>query len=130
ITRPSSIAAVAQPETTIPTCSTLQLLSPIALPTCSDHFQPGSYVARPIVIPPMLTTSNLPFSNTRVSSGFSNRLRITSIMIAWAPHPYGRRLAIGWELLPLVVGLFQKLPIFPAQLRRIHQIRTVCQRLL
>src|SRR5204863_8253215 len=41
-TRPSSIAAVARPEITIPTCSTAQLFAPAARPTCSDHFHPGS----------------------------------------------------------------------------------------
>src|SRR5438105_9707294 len=42
--------------------------------TCCDHLQPGSYVARPIVIPPILISSNRPFSKVRTSSGFSNRL--------------------------------------------------------
>src|SRR5216684_466801 len=79
-TRPSSIAAVARPESTMPTCSTAQLFAPAARPTCADHFHPGSYVARPMVMWPSRTTSNLPFSNVRISSGFSNRFRITSSM--------------------------------------------------
>ena len=39
---PSSIAAIARPLTTSPTCSTRQEVSPVAAPTCSDHLQPGS----------------------------------------------------------------------------------------
>jgi len=38
---PLSIAAVARPETTMPTCSTEQLDAPAAGPTWSDHLQPG-----------------------------------------------------------------------------------------
>src|ERR1039457_3559855 len=52
---PSSIAAVAQPERTSPTCWTLQRDAPTPGPTCTDHFHPGSYVARPMVMPPMRT---------------------------------------------------------------------------
>ena len=33
--------AVAQPESTRPTCSTLQRVAPTDGPTCSDHFHPG-----------------------------------------------------------------------------------------
>src|SRR5215467_5258808 len=82
MTRPSSMAAVAQPDSTMPTCSTPQLLTPVACPTCTDHFHPGSYVARPMVMPPSLTTSNLPFSNVRTSSGVSKRFRITSNIVS------------------------------------------------
>ena len=40
---PLSIAAVARPERTMPTCSTRQLDAPVAGPTWSDHLlQPGS----------------------------------------------------------------------------------------
>src|ERR1700751_2076478 len=42
--------------------------------------QPGEYVARPMVIHAMWTSSNLPFSNWRSSSGCSNLLSITSSM--------------------------------------------------
>ena len=42
VTVPLSIAAVAHPETTMPTCSTKQLDAPVAGPTCNDHLQPGS----------------------------------------------------------------------------------------
>lgn len=75
---PSFIAAVARPDITIPICSTSQNAVPVKGPTCSDHFHPGSYVARPIVISPTLTISNFPFSKIRVSSGASNRFKITS----------------------------------------------------
>src|SRR5581483_2751961 len=74
----SSNATVARPETTIPTCSTGQRVAPRPGPTCSLHFQPGSYVARPIVMPPRCTSSNLPLSIVRISSGESKSLRITS----------------------------------------------------
>src|SRR2546430_1924237 len=37
-------------------------------------------------MPPMSSTSNLPFSNSRTSSGVSNRFRITS-SIAFPPVP-------------------------------------------
>jgi hypothetical protein len=37
--------------------------------TCSDHFQPGSSVSLPTVPPPIFTSSTVPFSNFRVSSG-------------------------------------------------------------
>ena len=63
----------------MPTCSTLQRACPTVGPTCSDHFQPGSYVARPMVIPPMRTSSNRPFTIFRTSSGWANRFRTTSI---------------------------------------------------
>src|SRR5215470_476841 len=41
-TRPSSSAAVAVPDTTSPTCATVQSLAPTVGPTCSDHRHPGS----------------------------------------------------------------------------------------
>src|SRR4029079_14878473 len=63
----------------MPRCSTSHMEVPVIAPTCSDHFQPGSYRARPIVIPPISTTSNDPLSNARVSSGASNRLISNSI---------------------------------------------------
>jgi hypothetical protein len=75
---PSSIAAVAQPESTMPTCSTLQGDAPTRGPTCTDHFHPGSYVARPMVMPPIRTSSNFPFSNVRTSSGSSKRFKTVS----------------------------------------------------
>ena len=37
----------------MPRCSTSHVAVPVIAPTCSDHFQPGSYRARPIVIPPI-----------------------------------------------------------------------------
>src|SRR5208282_677277 len=70
--------AVAQPESTSPTCSTLQRDAPTLGPTCTDHFHPGWYVARPMVMPPMRTSSNFPFSNVRTSSGSSKRFRTVS----------------------------------------------------
>src|SRR5580658_4249779 len=75
---PSSMAAVAQPVRTRPTCSTLQREAPTAGPTCLDHCQPGWYVARPMVMGPRWTSSNFPFSKVRISSGDSKRLRIIS----------------------------------------------------
>src|SRR5208282_2931909 len=75
---PSSIAAVAQPESTSPTCSTLQRDAPTLGPTCTDHFHPGWYVARPMVMPPMRTSSNFPFSKVRTSSGSSKRFNTVS----------------------------------------------------
>ena len=48
-----TIAAVARPDRTMPTCSTSQKSVPARGRTCSDHFHPGSYVARPMVSPPM-----------------------------------------------------------------------------
>src|SRR5258708_37591037 len=77
MTRPSSKATVPMPARPNPTCPTLQRVVPTAGPTCSLQRQPGSYVARPIVIPPRLTTSNVPLTRIRVSSGFSKRLRMT-----------------------------------------------------
>ena len=50
MTRPSSKATVAVPARTIPTCSTPQSFVPTVGATCTDHFQPGSYDARPMVI--------------------------------------------------------------------------------
>src|SRR5207248_5215369 len=41
---------------------------------------PGSYVARPIVRPPIVTSSNRPWVNWRTSSGASKRFRMTSSM--------------------------------------------------
>jgi hypothetical protein len=41
MTRPSSIAAVALPDTTIPTCSTWHMVARVAAPTSADHFHPG-----------------------------------------------------------------------------------------
>src|SRR5882724_10605332 len=75
------MGAVAHPEITIPICSTRQLFAPVAAPTWTDHFHPGSYEARPMVIPPNVTSSNLPFSNTRTSSGCVNLFRITSSIV-------------------------------------------------
>ena len=49
--------------------------------TCSDHLQPGSHVARPTVMPPISTTSKVPFSNSRRSS---NR-RMASSAITTVP---------------------------------------------
>src|SRR5579885_1580607 len=86
---PSSIAAVARPDTTIPICSTEQLFVPVAFPTCSDHFQPGSYVARPIVMPLRCISSNLPLGKVRTSSGFSKRFRITSYKLPPNPACHG-----------------------------------------
>src|SRR2546428_1486107 len=37
--------------------------------TCLDHLHPGSNLARPIVPPPIFTSSIFPFSNLRTSSG-------------------------------------------------------------
>ena len=65
----------------MPTCSTEQYASPRFGPTSTDHFHPGWYVARPIVIPPRPMVSNFPFSNSITSSGCSNRLRMTSILV-------------------------------------------------
>ena len=75
-------ATAAAPARTRPTCSTSHRTAPTDGPTSTDHFQPGAYVARPIVIPPTLTTSNRPRDISRTSSGSSNRLRITSAIIA------------------------------------------------
>src|SRR5579885_1987172 len=97
---PSFIAAVAAPEITTPTCSTWQLLAPVAPPACVDHFQPGSYVARPSVIPLMRTISNLPFSNVRISSGESNRFRITSSIASAPLPPFRAASVVRWMSLP------------------------------
>src|SRR5215831_11827443 len=78
ISLPSFIATIARPEITRPTCSTLQSATPAIGPTCSDHFQPGSYCALPTVRPPIFTTSNAPFSKMRVSSGVSKCFKTTS----------------------------------------------------
>src|SRR6266571_6765022 len=40
----------------------------VGLP-CLDHLHPGSNLARPIVPPPIFTSSIFPFSNLRTSSG-------------------------------------------------------------
>src|SRR3954447_8275226 len=80
MTLPSAMAAVARPAITMPTCSTWHIFSPVACPTCTDHFHPGSYEARPIVIPPIRTISNRPFSNSRTSSGLSNRFKTTPLI--------------------------------------------------
>src|SRR6185437_2154240 len=52
-----------------------------------------------MVIPPMVNSSKRPRVNSRTSSGFSNRLRMTSIGIAGAvmlwPQSPARRLASG-----------------------------------
>src|SRR4030095_7174827 len=77
---PSSNAAVAAPESTRPTCSTVQSGWRSVGPTCNDQRQPGSYVARPIVMPRTRTISNLPLSMVRISSGVSKRLRMISII--------------------------------------------------
>jgi hypothetical protein len=69
----------------MPTWETPQLFLPSARPTCSDHFQPGSYVALPMVMPPRWTSSNLPLSKLLTSSGWSKRLRMTSYMGASGP---------------------------------------------
>src|SRR4029453_18119629 len=82
----SPSAAVSPPETTSPTCATVQRLAPTVGPTGSDHRHPGSYVARPMLRPPICTTSNFPFSMTRVSSGKSNCRRITSVWDALISH--------------------------------------------
>src|SRR5271165_2029647 len=86
-----------------------------------------------MVMPPISTISNLPFSNTRVSSGPSNRFRITSIIIGspqlGAPPlspSFGDRVGANTPIL----NLAQKLAIFLAQLRTIQQIRSIRQRLL
>src|SRR5918996_1036905 len=81
----------ARPETTIPRCSTWQRSSGEE-PMCSLHFQPGSYVARPSVIPPTFTTSSRPSGNSRTSSGCSNRRRRNS-SIAIARSLYRDRVA-------------------------------------
>src|SRR4029450_2638763 len=39
-----------------------QRVAPTLGATCSLHFQPGSYVARPMVMPPRCTSSNCSFS--------------------------------------------------------------------
>src|SRR5262245_39913866 len=70
-----------RPDITSPTCSTWHSFAPVAAPTCSDHFQPGSYVARPIVILPIWTSSNFPLSNLRTSSGFSKRFKMVEFMV-------------------------------------------------
>src|SRR5438067_4845386 len=48
--------------------------------TLVDHFQPGSNVARAAEEPANCTTSTLPCSNERVSSGLSNDLLAKSPM--------------------------------------------------
>src|SRR5579872_6754554 len=96
ITLPPSIAAVARPESTIPTCSTSQLFLPRAWPTWTDHFHPGEYVARPIVIPPMWINSNLPLSKFRTSSGRSKCFRITSSMFV---PPSGQRSCYPYRII-------------------------------
>ena len=40
-TADASLYAAAQPDTTMPTCSTMQDGWPSAAPTCTDHFHPG-----------------------------------------------------------------------------------------
>lgn len=43
-------------------------------------------VARPIVMPPMRTISNFPFSNVRISSGSSKRFRTVSSIAIFSQH--------------------------------------------
>ena len=51
---------------------------------CSDHFQPGSNVARPNVTPPTVAISILPLGKVRVSSG--------EFKLFFLPSPGGREL--------------------------------------
>src|SRR5215212_4053045 len=71
---PSSILTCMRPETTYPTCGTWQLSVPAMGLTCSDHRHPGSKTALPTTTSPRLTTSILPFSNERTSSGEARSL--------------------------------------------------------
>src|SRR6476659_8333290 len=78
----------------MPRCSTVQRDAFTPGPTCTDHFHPGSYVARPSVWPLMCTISSRPFGKRRTSSGDSNRLRIVSRLD-------------GIELVPVVQQSFE-----------------------
>src|SRR4029077_12349442 len=71
---------------TSPTCSTGQRVAPTLGPTCLLHFQPGSYVALPIVIPPRWTNSNFPFCITRTSSGAPNDFSMTATCSPFMRH--------------------------------------------
>src|SRR5258707_13000952 len=64
-----------------------------------DHFQSGSYTARPIVTPPSVIFSNRAFSKEITSSGVSNRFRITcGIEISSEGFRPARRAAIDLEI--------------------------------
>src|SRR6266508_1640297 len=65
-------------------CATWQLSVPATGLTDSDHFQPGSNVARIACTPPRFTTSTLPLLMFRVSSGLSKLFLIVAALCASA----------------------------------------------
>src|ERR1043165_1773861 len=69
ISFPSSILMAICPEMVYTRWETSQLSVPTIGLTHSDHFQPGWKVARMTWTPPKLSTSTLPLSTLRVSSG-------------------------------------------------------------
>src|SRR5208337_3268999 len=69
ISVPSSILTCRRPEIMYWVCALSQLLVFAIGLTCSDHFQPGSNVARPNLTPPTVAVSTLPLGKVRVSSG-------------------------------------------------------------
>src|SRR5208337_1320927 len=69
ISVPSSILTCRRPEIMYWVCALSQLLVFAIGLTCSDHFQPGSNVARPNLTPPTVAISTLPLGKVRVSSG-------------------------------------------------------------
>src|SRR2546426_12191552 len=62
--------------------------------TASDHFHPGSSVARPTLLPAISTRSTLPLSKVRVSSAASK-------LLAW----FGMPASLEWR----VAGLARRL---------------------
>src|SRR5271165_624133 len=79
-------------------------------------------------MPPIWTNSNLPFSKTRVSSGFSNRFRMTSLVnppIAGPPELISESPACFFGL-----NLSQHFTVFLVQLRSAQQIGTITHGLL
>src|SRR3989338_4394648 len=97
---PSSITTFIVPEIWYWKCGASQLVVFAIGFTWVDHFKPGSKVPRPMVTPPILTTSPRPFSNVRTSSGAPNPL--TSI-VAISPPPLFSRFLNSRDTLLLLI---------------------------
>src|SRR5437870_4695294 len=77
------MTTVMRPEMKYPMCAAWQLSVPAIGFTCSDHFHPGSNVARPTGPDSRFTSSSMPFPSLkgRVSSGESRLLRINPAIV-------------------------------------------------
>src|SRR5690349_15789497 len=73
---PPSYTTTPCPDSTTPVWGAWHSAVPTEGALCSDHFQPGWYVARPSLTPATSTISKRPCENSRTSSGLLNSFRI------------------------------------------------------